>query len=149
MSLENTGHLSPGHIAGKMPSVGNADNGNDLGHFLKARRMDLTPDDVELPSPTSSRRRASGLRREEVAALATISPDYYARIEQGRRNAPWPTLEAIARVLRLDDAGREYLLEPSTRGETASVSRSRQKVVPHFHRLLDDLDEVPAIILGR
>ena len=82
---------------------------NVLSEFLQTRRMDLQPELVGLPAPSDPRRRAKGLRREEVAALASISPDYYARIEQGRRSAPWPTLDAIARVLRLDDAGREYL----------------------------------------
>lgn len=92
---------------------------NVLGEFLKTRRMELQPELVGLPAPSGPRRRVKGLRREEVAALASISPDSYARIEQGRRSAPWPTLDAITRVLRLDDAGREYLYELSREGRRA------------------------------
>src|SRR6478735_5973022 len=60
------------------------------------KRLALQPEDVGLSRDSNRRRRAPGLRREEVAALAAISTDYYARIEQGRRGAPWPTLETIA-----------------------------------------------------
>jgi low temperature requirement protein LtrA/transcriptional regulator with XRE-family HTH domain len=86
---------------------------NELGAFLKVRRQELRPDLVGLQASSDSRRRARDLRREEVASLASISTDYYARIERGRRGAPWATLDTIARVLRLDDAGRDYLFELS------------------------------------
>ena len=59
------------------------DAGEELGLFLRAHRAALSPADVGLPEPPEGRRRVQGLRREEVAALASISPDYYTRIEQG------------------------------------------------------------------
>ncbi|SNS47597.1 helix-turn-helix transcriptional regulator [Rhodococcoides kyotonense] len=59
---------------------------NDLGQFLRAQRARITPVDVGLPLVGS--RRVAGLRREEVAVLAGVSVDYYARLEQGRERAP-------------------------------------------------------------
>lgn len=122
---------------------------NALGAFLKSRRMELQPEQVGLPAASGPRRRARGLRREEVAALACISPDYYARIEQGRRSAPQHTLDVIARVLRLDDVGREYLFGLSASDGTPPRRRRAQKVTVPFQRLLDTLTENPAFVLGR
>jgi transcriptional regulator with XRE-family HTH domain len=62
----------------------------ELGQFLKARRSELSPSALGLPPGDPGTRRVSGLRREEVAAHAAISHDYYSRIEQGRL-APSPT----------------------------------------------------------
>jgi transcriptional regulator with XRE-family HTH domain len=82
---------------------------NPLGAFLRARREAITPDLVALPSGDG--RRVPGLRREEVAMLAGISADYYLRLEQGRdRNPSAQVLEALARVLHLDDAQFAHLL---------------------------------------
>src|SRR4051812_7893855 len=120
-----------------------------VGDFLKARRLELRPEHAGLPVPSNPRRRVQGLRREEVAALASISPDYYARIEQGRRSAPWPTMDAIARALRLDEAGRDYLFELTAKDASQPRQRRTQKVSPHSQRLLDGLTGIPALILGR
>ncbi|MFI5693248.1 helix-turn-helix domain-containing protein [Kribbella sp. NPDC051586] len=125
------------------------ERGNELGEFLKARRMELRPELAGLPKPSDPRRRVKGLRREEVAALAAISPDYYARIEQGRRGAPWSTLDAIARALRLDDAGREYLFGLSATDAARPRRRRSQKVPVQVQRLLDNLSGMPALVLGR
>jgi transcriptional regulator with XRE-family HTH domain len=78
----------------------------ELGEFLRVRRSRLTPADVGLPS--SGARRVAGLRREEVAVLAGVSADYYARLEQGRETNPsGQVVDALARALRLDpDAHR-------------------------------------------
>ncbi|WP_158012936.1 helix-turn-helix domain-containing protein, partial [Streptomyces sp. Root369] len=57
-----------------------------LADFLRARREVLQPEDVGLPR--GPRRRTGGLRREEVAALAGMSVDYYSRIEQQRGPMP-------------------------------------------------------------
>src|SRR5882672_7223071 len=74
---------------------------NELGEFLRARRSRLNPEDVGMPS--SGLRRVAGLRREEVAVLAGVSADYYARLEQGRERTPsGPVIDAIGRALRLD-----------------------------------------------
>ena len=81
-----------------------------LGDFLRSRRMLLTPDRAGFAS--SRRRRAPGLRREEVAAVAGISADWYARIELGGGAVPSvQTLQAIARALQLDGTDTQYLFE--------------------------------------
>lgn len=74
---------------------------SELGAFLKARRARLAPQDFGLPE-TDSRRKVGG-RREEVAALAAISVDYYTRLEQGRVRASATVLATLARALRLDE----------------------------------------------
>ncbi|MEZ0109477.1 transcriptional regulator with XRE-family HTH domain [Catenulispora sp. EB89] len=76
-------------------------SGNELGEFLLARRSRVLPADVGFP--TSQGRRVRGLRREEVAVLAGVSADYYARLEQGRERHPsGQVVDAIARALCLD-----------------------------------------------
>lgn len=62
---------------------------NGLGEFLKERRSELSPRTVGLPD-SGRFRRVAGLRREEVTQLASISTDYYARLEQGRCRHPRP-----------------------------------------------------------
>lgn len=86
-----------------------------LGEFLRARRDRLRPEDFGLPR---GRRRAPGLRREEVAQLCGISPTWYTWIEQGRTTAiSVETLSAIAAGLRLSRAERAYLFELSARAD--------------------------------
>ena len=70
---------------------------NELGEFLRARRSELSPNDVDLPEG-GTQRRVAGLRREEVAQFAAISIDYYTRLEQGRINPSTPVLASLARV---------------------------------------------------
>jgi transcriptional regulator with XRE-family HTH domain len=80
---------------------------NLLGDYLRARRELVQPGSVGLP--VNGVRRVAGLRREEVAMLAGISSDYYLRLEQGRdRNPSIQVLEALARVLGLDQAATDY-----------------------------------------
>ncbi|GAA1591332.1 helix-turn-helix transcriptional regulator [Kribbella hippodromi] len=79
-----------------------------LADFLRVRREALQPSDVGLPA--GLRRRTPGLRREEVASLATMSTDYYTRLEQGRGPRPSrPVLTGLARALRLSDDERAHL----------------------------------------
>ncbi|MGW4506829.1 helix-turn-helix domain-containing protein [Streptomyces sp. NPDC004436] len=121
---------------------------DELGAFLKARRAELSPAGVGLPK-TAGRRRVSGLRREEVAALAAISTDYYTRLEQGRMQASAPVLDALARVLCLDDDQRAYMFELAGRPSARPARRIAQKVQPRLGRILDDLATTPGIVLGR
>ncbi len=121
---------------------------NELGAFLKARRAELTPRDVGLPEGGTPRR-VPGLRREEVAQLASISTDYYTRLEQGRINASASVLAALARVLRLNDDQRAYLCERAGKHPTRPRSRPRQKVRPHMQRLLDHITDTPAMVERR
>ncbi|NAZ84877.1 MmyB family transcriptional regulator [Kineococcus indalonis] len=110
-----------------------------IGAFLRARRDALQPEDVGLAREPG--RRVPGLRREEVARLARISPEYYLRLEQGRDHLPSEqVLAALAGALRLDAAGREYLLGlalPSLRprpgaGGPAPVDPALVAVVEHL-----------------
>jgi transcriptional regulator with XRE-family HTH domain len=117
---------------------------NELGAFLRARRSELSPSDVDLPEG-GRQRRVAGLRREEVAQLAAISTDYYTRLEQGRIGPSAPVLASLARVLRLDDDQRTDMYELAG---TPAKSRRRapQKVKPYLRRLLDRID-APAIVM--
>jgi transcriptional regulator with XRE-family HTH domain len=85
-----------------------ADSRQELAHFLRSRRARLTPADVGLPA--GPRRRAPGLRREDVAVLAGLSPTWYTYLEQGRDIHPSPeVLDSLARVLGLTEDERRYL----------------------------------------
>ncbi|MFF7656775.1 helix-turn-helix domain-containing protein [Streptomyces sp. NPDC007983] len=80
-----------------------------LGQFLKARRRELNPADLGLPTRDAAIRRVAGLRREEVAESVAIRHEYYARIEQGRLAPAQPVLDAIADTLRLTPDQRTYV----------------------------------------
>jgi transcriptional regulator with XRE-family HTH domain len=121
---------------------------NQLGEFLKTRRAELAPREVGL-SDTAGPRRVAGLRREEVAALASISPDYYTRVEQGRIQVSAPVLGTLADVLQLSDDQRSYLFSLAGKTAKRAPRQLRQKVQPQLRRLLDDLSTVPAIVMGR
>ncbi|MFK0110696.1 helix-turn-helix domain-containing protein [Streptomyces sp. NPDC091217] len=121
---------------------------NELGEFLKARRADLNPADVGLPAAGEQPRRVAGLRREEVALLASISTEYYARIEQGRLQASIPVLADLARVLRLNADQRVYLFDLAAKNKLPSHD-TRQTVDPQLQLLLDDLAITPAVVSGR
>ncbi|WP_432947010.1 helix-turn-helix transcriptional regulator [Kribbella sp. CA-253562] len=80
----------------------------ELADFLRIRRERLRPEDAGLPA--GLRRRTPGLRREEVASLATMSTDYYTRLEQARGPRPSrPVLAGLARALQLSTAERDHL----------------------------------------
>lgn len=116
-----------------------------LAEFLRRRREALQPEDVGLPR--TARRRTSGLRREEVAALSSMSADYYARIERG--SSPQPSeqmLGAIAQGLHLTLDERDHLLrlaghQPPARGGTSD------HVAPGLLRILDRLEDTPAEVV--
>jgi transcriptional regulator with XRE-family HTH domain len=93
----------------------------ELAEFLKSRRARLTPEDVGL-APTE-RRRTPGLRREEVAQLAGMSPTWYTWLEQGRDVTPSKqVVDCLADALRLTDVERRHL-HALARGETGDASR--------------------------
>jgi transcriptional regulator with XRE-family HTH domain len=80
----------------------------ELGRFLRTRRERIPPDQVGLPA--GPRRRTNGLRREEVAVLAGLSPTWYTYLEQARDIRPSPeVLDSLARVLRLTEDERRYM----------------------------------------
>ena len=117
-----------------------------LADFLRRRREELRPTDVGLPA--GARRRTRGLRREEVAALAAMSADYYTRLEQQR--GPQPSeqmLTALARALRLTGDERDYLFRVAGHNAPAPVTAAAH-VAPALLRVLDRLSDTPALILS-
>lgn len=117
-----------------------------LADFLVRHRESLRPADVGLsPGP---RRRAAGLRREEVAHLATMSTDYYTRLEQ--RRGPQPStqiLAALARALRLTLDERDYLYRMAGH-DAPDRAALTEYVAPALLRVLDRLTDTPALILN-
>ena len=115
-----------------------------LAGFLRARRAGLRPEEVGLAP--GRRRRTPGLRREEVALLSNVGVTWYTWLEQGRDITPSPEiLSALARTLRLDAAGTEYLYRlagwpPPERGAAAEVPEA-------LLRLMRALSPAPAIIV--
>ncbi|MBB5782380.1 helix-turn-helix domain-containing protein [Nonomuraea jabiensis] len=121
---------------------------NLLGDYVRARRELVTPEQVGIP--VSGVRRVPGLRREEVAMLAGISADYYLRLEQGRdRNPSAQVLEAIARVLRLDDDATAYLLRLGAGKPRRQRRRPRKETVPPGVAQLVATLPLPAYVEGR
>ncbi|GIF48164.1 helix-turn-helix protein [Asanoa ferruginea] len=125
---------------------------NELGLFLRVRREALTPAEVGLP--TGPRRRAAGLRRSEVAALADVSVEYVTRLEQGRDRHPSPqVLAALAGALRLTASERAHLYRLVKAADPGfncrgSVTPARA-VRPTVQALLDRLEPTAAVLLNR
>ncbi|HET8938764.1 MAG TPA: helix-turn-helix transcriptional regulator [Polyangiales bacterium] len=116
-----------------------------LGQFLRAKRHSAAPIDA---AKQARRRRTPGLRREEVAELANISLDWYARLEQDRAGTPSPTaLAGICRALRLNPSEEQYLhllaghLSPAR-------STVEQDLHPSTRAILRRLHDVPACVIG-
>jgi len=122
-----------------------------LGAFLRSRRDALTPAQAGIdafPGP----RRVPGLRKEELAVLAGLSPDHYSRLEQGRQHTVTDeVLGALSRALRLDDVERAHLRDlaaPAARRRWAAPEPPA-RADPGMLRLIGALDHVPALLLGR
>lgn len=117
---------------------------NPLGAYLRDRRAKLDPAAFGFPA---ERRRTPGLRREEVAQRAHISPTWYTSLEQGRGGAPSPeVLERIARALMLTDIEREHLFLLGL-GHSPEVRYKKEEgIPPRLQRVLDALSPTPALI---
>jgi transcriptional regulator with XRE-family HTH domain len=110
--------IGPGSPRRPGSSVLTVDHRRDVQDFLASRRARLSPEQAGLPS-YGGKRRVQGLRREEVAMLAGVSVDYYARLERGNLAGASPSvLEAVARALQLDDAERQHLLDLARNSDT-------------------------------
>lgn len=118
---------------------------SEFGRTLRRLRDHVAPETVGIVP--GGRRRAEGLRREELAALADISADYLTRLEQGRATAPSAqVVEALARSLRVADAERELLFRQAGHAVPgADVVPSR--IPPSVQRLLDRLADTPFVVL--
>ncbi|MFI5915979.1 helix-turn-helix transcriptional regulator [Dactylosporangium sp. NPDC051541] len=116
----------------------------EFGRMVRRWRDRVAPDAVGMP--VGRRRRASGLRREEVATLAGISTDYLTRLEQGRATAPSAqVVEALARALRLADPERDLLFQLA--GHAApGLDVVSSRVTPSVQRLLDRLSYTPVVV---
>ncbi len=116
-----------------------------LGSQLRMWRDRTTPASAGLP--TQSRRRAPGLRREEVAQLAGVSADYLVRLEQGRARHPSvQVVQALARALRLDLAERDLLYRLAGH-LPPSPARMDRHVPPSVMRLVDRLGDTPVTVI--
>ncbi|WP_127793839.1 helix-turn-helix domain-containing protein [Agromyces sp. LHK192] len=120
-----------------------------VGEFLRIRRSSLAP------PPSSTARRVSGLRREEVAERAGVSVSYYTRIEQGVVTASSDVLSAIGRALALDDDDREHLLDLVAAADrtvptvpAGAGSSSAAAIDAGLARVLESIDDIPAGVLG-
>jgi transcriptional regulator with XRE-family HTH domain len=115
-----------------------------LGTYLRDRRAKLDPAAFGF---APRRRRTPGLRREEVAQRANISPTWYTWLEQGRGGAPSASvLDRIARALMLTDVEREHLFLLGL-GRSPDVRYRRDEgVTPRLQRVLDALEPCPALI---
>ncbi|HEY2551051.1 MAG TPA: helix-turn-helix transcriptional regulator [Streptosporangiaceae bacterium] len=119
----------------------------ELGEFLRSRRERITPEDAGLPPGT--RRRTSGLRREEVALLAGVGVTWYTWLEQGRPiNASTQVLDAVARTLRLDQPEREHLYRLADIPEATQPTDECQLLAPEIQQILDGLSGLPASVVN-
>ena len=119
-------------------------NENLLGSYLKDRRTKLDPAAFGL---SAARRRTPGLRREEVAQRAYISPTWYTWLEQGRGGAPSAdVLDRIARALMLTDLEREHLFLLGLGRPPEVRYRAVDGITPRLQRVLDALEPSPALI---
>jgi transcriptional regulator with XRE-family HTH domain len=121
-----------------------ASSPSPLGAYLRDRRARLDPAALGFPA---GRRRTPGLRREEVAQRAHISPTWYAWLEQGRGGAPSAqVLARIASALMLTDVEREHLFLIGL-GRPPEISyRPAEGVSPRLQRVLDSFELCPAIV---
>lgn len=116
----------------------------EFGQAVRRWRDRAAPKTVGVP--VGGRRRAAGLRREELAGLAGISVDYLTRLEQGRARSPSSqVVEALARALRLSDAERELLFRLA--GQTVpGRDVVSVRIAPSVQRLLDRLSHTPVAV---
>src|ERR1700733_2529386 len=117
---------------------------NRLGAYLKDRRTRLDPAALGF---STARRRTAGLRREEVAQRANISPAWYTWLEQGRGGAPSAeVLNRIASALMLTDIEREHLFLLGLGRPPEVRYKASEGVTPRLQRVLDALEVSPALV---
>ena len=114
-------------VPARLPRLSGMDTRAEVREFLMSRRARISPDQVGLTA--SGNRRVAGLRRGEVATLAGVSPEYYARIERGDiGGASSSVLDAIAGALQLDETERAHLFDLARAADGIPTSgRSRRR----------------------
>ena len=131
---------------------GGVDNKAEVREFLTSRRARITPQQAGLPDV--GQRRVPGLRRGEVASLAQVSVEYYAKLERGQLAWVSPSvLDAIARALQLDAAEREHLYDLARAADGSSLlTRPRRRAdrpwtpSPGLQWILEAMRDAPAIV---
>jgi transcriptional regulator with XRE-family HTH domain len=123
---------------------------DEVREFLASRRARFSPADVGLP-PSTGHRRVAGLRRDEVAVLAGVSSEYYARLERGNlAGVSDAVLDALAGALRLDEAEQVHLRNLAQAASTPARRRrpaARASLVREpLQRILDSMVTAPAYI---
>jgi transcriptional regulator with XRE-family HTH domain len=120
----------------------------ELGEFLRSCRARVEPLDVGLPHTDG--RRVRGLRREEVAHLAGVSPDYYTRLEQGRQRTASPqVLDSLTTALRLTTDEQEHLFTLARVARVNEVSELASRTVDRrVQRVLDLMGDTPVMLCG-
>jgi transcriptional regulator with XRE-family HTH domain len=117
---------------------------SEFGRTVRHWRNRVQPAAVGVS--VGGRRRAAGLRREELAALAGISVDYLTRLEQGRATSPsTQVVEALARALRVSDAERDLLFRLAGHA-TPGLDMVSSRITPSVQRLLDRLTHTPVAV---
>lgn len=125
------------------------DSRRDAREFLRTRRAKVTPEQAGIVG--GSRRRVPGLRREEVALLANVSVDYYARLERGDLSGvSGEILDSIARALQLNEAETTHLFDLARAAQPQPAARrrssSKQQVRESLQRFLDAVTDAPVWI---
>ncbi|MFF8186980.1 helix-turn-helix domain-containing protein [Microbacterium sp. NPDC016588] len=131
------------------------DNKAEVREFLTTRRARVAPEQVGLPAGTN--RRVPGLRRAEVAMLADVSVEYYAKLERGQiAGASAAVLESLSRALLLDQTERMHLLDLAraadgipTSGRPRRRSSATVSARPGLQRTLDAITDGPAFVRDR
>jgi transcriptional regulator with XRE-family HTH domain len=128
------------------------DNRDEVREFLVSRRARITPEAAGLPA--GSNRRVPGLRRGEVAVLAGVSVEYYAKLERGSiAGASASVLESVADALQLDDTERSHLLDLARAADGIPASgRARRRPAkpteprPSLHWALEAITDAVAFV---
>jgi transcriptional regulator with XRE-family HTH domain len=125
------------------------DNSKDVREFLMGRRSRITPAQAGIPAYGGARR-VPGLKREEVAMLAGVSTEYYARLERGNlRGVSESVLDSLARTLQLDEAERAHLFDLARAAAPSQTSRTRRSQAilrPSVEQILAGMTGTPAYI---
>jgi transcriptional regulator with XRE-family HTH domain len=130
------------------PTHGGAESAGTLGAFLRASRNASDPERHGFS--TTGRRRAIGMRREEVAARAGVSVDYYTRLEQAReRNPSLQVVDALARVFAYDRATRQHVYRLAGLMPTEDLAPSDEVAAPELKALIDAWSHTPAVVFTR
>lgn len=119
----------------------------EVREFLTSRRARITPDTAGLP--TTGNRRVPGLRRSEVADLAGISVDYYAKLERGQiAGASAGVLEALARALQLSEAEHRHLYDLASAADGVPTSARGRSRSTRPHQVRESLERVVDAVTG-